>query len=171
MPIGFKNRTDGNIDVAVHACLASLETQRCLAINTSGAVCVQEAPGNPFPHIVLRGGIQGPNFFSKSIDEATVTLKNAALRPSIIVDCSHDNSGKQYQEQKMVFNTLIEQITHTDSAIRGIMLESYLRGSNQSLEGTVAPDISVTDPCLDWESTKQLIEQGASKIALCIPCV
>lgn len=168
MPIGFKNRTDGNFDVAISACLSAKEAHHYLGIDLDGKVKQHYGHGNPFAHIVLRGGGSGPNFDEKSLKKAKQKLEDAGLTPSLIVDCSHDNCQKNHLLQRAVFTALIEQSSRDQCPVRGIMLESFLQESNQSLSDSLARGVSITDPCLDWQSTKELVEFGASRI--CTPC-
>lgn len=171
MPVGIKNRTDGSIDVAIAACIAASCEHTFLAIDDNGKVCQKRVTGNPLPHIVLRGGSGGPNFDAQSITETKEKLLKAALTPAIIVDCSHDNSKKNYYMQTEVFSTLLEQITHTDCPIRGIMLESFLQEGQQPIKEAVAKDISVTDGCLDWQSTNDFVLYAAAHISAYTPCM
>jgi 3-deoxy-7-phosphoheptulonate synthase len=149
MPIGFKNRTDGNIDVAIQGCSVAKNPSHFLSIDKTGKVCKIISKGNIHPHIVLRGGEMGPNYSYECVQNAKELLEMAALTPTLIVDCSHDNSRKNPYAQSDVFFDLIQQITATNSPIRGMMLESFWENS------------SFTDPCLDWNQTEQLIREGA----------
>ncbi len=161
MPVGFKNRTDGNIESAIHACLSAKEPHTFLAIDSSGKICKETTRGNVYPHIVLRGGELMPNYDSASIGLASALLHQASLPATLIVDCSHDNCKKSHLAQTDIFLYLIEQVKSGSRAIRGLMLESFLLAANQPIENP-SPYISITDPCLDWPTTEQLIVQAAS---------
>ena len=173
MPVGFKNRTDGNIDIAISGCLTAMQEHRYIGMDQNGQIALKHASGNPFAHLVLRGGSSGPNYEAVSIQQAIQKLQKVNLPPSSIVDCSHDNSKKNHRQQSAIFRSLITQITHSSSPIRGIMLESFLLEANQPVKSSQAilPDVSITDPCLDWESTKQLIEHEALRLTECISYV
>lgn len=165
MPVGFKNRPDGSIDVAISACLSAKQPHSTLTIGPHGNLILHNVPGNCMPHIVLRGGSSGPNYDLQSQEAACEKLQRAQLTQSILVDCSHDNCKKNHRLQEPVFSALIEQIAHTDSPIRGIMLESFLHESRQSMNGPISDTVSITDPCLDWQSTKKLILWAHSMLA------
>lgn len=163
MPIAFKNSTQGCSDIAINGMIAAMKPHRRLGISIDGTICVEQTPGNRDVHIALRGGSQAPNYDFSSITSLRKTLKEHQLPEKIIVDCSHDNSPQHEEEQKEVFSNVIEQTLRGNEAIRGIILESYLHGGRQkfSYDGTIDPKISVTDPCLDWETTAQLLREGA----------
>jgi len=149
MPIGFKNRCDGNIDMAINACLTAKEVHHYLGINDDGYLVEVKSRGNPLPHLVLRGSEAKPNFDYQSIVEASHRLQVAGLVDAIIVDCSHDNSQRNYLQQPEVFLSAMQ------SPIRGIMVESFLEAGAQSFP--INKRQSITDPCLDWQATEDLI--------------
>lgn len=164
MPVGFKNRTDGNIEVAIQSILAANRAHTFLSIGNEGQVCIKKSSGNIFPHLVLRGGEQNENFDKASITSAAKLLQTAKLPLGIIVDCSHDNSKKSCFRQGKIFSYLIHEKIAGLSALRGIMLESFLlEGTQSTLTSKVysleeiAYGASLTDPCLDWQATKALI--------------
>ncbi len=171
MPIGIKNRSDGNIDIAVGACITAKEAQSFLTINDEGMLTQVTTTGNPLPHIVLRGSDQGPNFDHRSIATAAKKLKEANLTESIIIDCSHDNSEKNYARQEIVFSSVIEQVLTGKSPIRGIMIESFLEAGAQSEPLSKEIGKSITDPCLDWQTTEALIREAAFTLKTkALPC-
>ncbi len=159
MPVGFKNCTDGSLDKAIHAMVASQTPQSFIGVDPHGKTCIVSTKGNPWTHIVLRGG-QRPNYDSVSIEEACQKLRTARLRESIVVDCSHGNSRKQFREQERVLKNIISQRLEETPALVGAMLESNLEEGNQP--NTVDIDrltygVSVTDACISWESTEKLL--------------
>lgn len=170
MPVGFKNSTDGALDTAINSMIAAKSPQSFLGIDPHGKGCVVKTKGNPYAHIVLRGG-KRPNYDSVSIREAVETLKKKNLSQAIIVDCSHSNSGKKFQGQSVAWEDVINQYINGNSAIKGLMLESNLCEGNQSLScgpENLAYGISVTDECISWEETEELILTGRDKIITAI---
>lgn len=161
MPIGFKNRTCGSIDTAINAIIAAKSKHQFLGINDDGIISKIEGNGNKHAHLVLRGGDEKPNFDPLSIARACHALRQQELTESIIVDCSHDNSQKKYWQQSQVFSFLIDQVRRGESKIRGLMLESYLLAGNQAASMVKEKGMSVTDPCLDWQTTEKLVRQSA----------
>jgi 3-deoxy-7-phosphoheptulonate synthase len=159
MPVGFKNCTDGGLDTALNAMIAAGSPQSFLGIDPEGKACIVKTTGNPFTHIVLRGG-RRPNYDSVSIREAVRLLRNRHLPEAVIVDCSHANSGKRYKEQTVVWQDVINQRAGGTDAIIGLMLESNLREGRQDYEGclnTLQFGVSITDACIDWKTTEELI--------------
>ncbi len=166
MPVGIKNRDDGNIDIAIQACLTAREPHHFLGINDSGNICQQVTKGNSLLHLVLRGANTGPNYSSSKIADASKRLKQASLLESIVVDCSHDNSQRDHLQQPKVFSDIITQITSSNSPVKGIMLESFLEEGSTNSVADAFLGRSITDPCLDWQTTEQIIRQGADMLRL-----
>ncbi len=159
MPVGFKNCTDGGLDTALNAMIAAGSPQSFLGIDPEGKACIVKTTGNPFTHIVLRGG-RRPNYDSVSIREALRLLRDKNLPEAVIVDCSHANSRKRYEEQTVVWQDVINQRVGGTDAIIGLMLESNLREGRQDYNGrldTLRYGVSITDACMDWETTEELI--------------
>lgn len=181
MPIAFKNSTQGCMDIAINGMIAAMRPHRRLGISSDGKISVEQTLGNQDVHIALRGGNQAPNFDSCSINSLRKLLRQHQLPEKIIVDCSHDNSPQHEEEQRTVFLNVIEQSLEGNESIRGVILESYLQRGRQkfSHDGISDPNISVTDPCLDWESTAQLLREGAlllknrqkTRLQETIPCI
>ena len=168
MPLGFKNGTDGNLDTAINAIRAASSPQTFLGINQDGQASAVTTQGNPNCHMVLRGGTHGPNYSAADIQKVENSLKEAKLTPSIMVDCSHENSGKKPEQQPAVFNEILSQITSGNTSIIGAMLESNLNGGNQSLPASLDElqyGVSITDGCINWESTEKLIRAAHSSLA------
>lgn len=164
MPVGFKNGTDGNIDVAINALKSSASPHRFLGINQQGQVTLIKTSGNPHGHVILRGG-KKPNYQAEHIAEFEQKLSQAGIQPTFIVDCSHGNSSKDYRRQPEVFKAIIEQIRTGNKSIVGVMLESHLNAGNQAISANLddlAYGVSITDGCIDWETTQTLLEEAAA---------
>ena len=166
MPVGFKNGTDGNIQVAVHALKSAKTPHNFLGINQKGQVSVFQTRGNAHGHVILRGGNQ-PNFEAENIKLVEEQLKTANLSPRIVVDCSHGNTNKDYRLQSMVFENIIQQILDGNSSIVGMMLESNLYAGSQAITGNredLKYGVSVTDKCINWEETERIILAAHAKL-------
>ncbi len=166
MPVGFKNGTDGNIQVAVNALKSAKTPHNFLGINQKGQVSVFQTRGNAHGHVILRGGNQ-PNFEAENIKLVEEQLKTANLSPRIVVDCSHGNTNKDYRLQSMVFENIIQQIVDGNSSIVGMMLESNLYEGSQAITGNredLQYGVSVTDKCINWEETERIILAAHAKL-------
>jgi len=166
MPVGFKNGTDGSLSVAVNAMLAARAPQTFLGIENDGSTSIVRTTGNPFGHIVLRGGIR-PNYDPVSLEDTSQRLIQHNLPNAIMVDCSHANSGKKFSAQGFVFKSVIEQRLEGNRSIIGLMLESHLKEGSQKLGEN--PDdlqygISITDQCINWETTEQLLRHANTRL-------
>jgi 3-deoxy-7-phosphoheptulonate synthase len=160
MPTAFKNSTTGNIEVAVHGVVTASSPHTFLGINAEGKASVIKSEGNPYGHVVLRGGDNKPNYDPDSISKSLDLLKQHRLPPRLIIDCSHDNSMRRHEQQPHVFQSVIHQFLEGEKSLRGLILESHLSAGNQPLTDNLAAlkyAVSITDPCLDWDSTEQLI--------------
>jgi 3-deoxy-7-phosphoheptulonate synthase len=159
MPVGFKNCTDGGLDTAINAIIASAAPQSFLGIDSHGQTCIVQTTGNPHTHLVLRGGTR-PNYDSVSVMEALELLREKNLPGIIMIDCSHGNSRKNHRFQSVVWQDAINQRMDGNSAIVGLMLESNLCEGNQkntSQLSTMKYGVSITDACISWEVTERLI--------------
>jgi len=159
MPVGFKNCTDGGLTTAVNAMLAARSPQSFLGIDQNGTTCVVKTTGNPYTHLVLRGG-KRPNYDSVSIEDARSLLQEKGLPESILVDCSHDNSRSRHQNQPVVWRDIIQQRLNGNDALIGMMLESNLFEGKQPRSEDSANlqyGVSITDACISWETTKDLL--------------
>ena len=159
MPVGFKNGTDGNLSVAMNAMIASGSPQHFLGIDHNGQASLVTTTGNPFAHLVLRGG-RRPNYDSFSIREALDMLHEKKLHEAIVVDCSHANSRKRFREQAVVWKDAVQQRISGTDAIIGLMVESNLMEGAQENTGnlgSMAYGVSITDACISWETTAELI--------------
>jgi 3-deoxy-7-phosphoheptulonate synthase len=159
MPVGFKNCTDGGLDTAINAIIASAAPQSFLGIDSHGQTCIVQTTGNPHTHLVLRGGTR-PNYDSVSVMEALELLRKNNLPEIIMIDCSHGNSRKNHRFQSVAWQDAINQRIDGNSAIVGLMLESNLyegTQKNTSQLPTMKYGVSITDACISWESTERLI--------------
>ena len=166
MPVGFKNGTDGNLCSAINALVAARAPQAFLGIDKDGRTCIVQTDGNPWGHIVLRGGGR-PNYDPISIEEARLMLIEKHLPEAIVVDCSHANCHKMHQGQPSVWRNVIDQVIGGSEAIVGLMLESNLYEGNQKYNGDLAKlkyGVSITDECISWETTEQLLLGAREKI-------
>jgi 3-deoxy-7-phosphoheptulonate synthase len=160
MPVAFKNSTDGNIESAVNGCLTASYPHAFLGLNEDGVLSIRHSKGNPDTHVVLRGGDDKPNYDQESIRRTLQLLRCAGLPERVVIDCSHDNCDKDHEQQQLVFAKVMQHMLSGESAIRGLMLESYLKAGNQPLSGALHRlhfGVSVTDPCLSWQATEDLI--------------
>ena len=158
MPVGFKNGTDGNLNIALNALQSAASGHSFFGINQRGEVSLVQTAGNPDGHIILRGGSK-PNYDEQSIGEALAKLDKLQLPRGIVVDCSHGNSNKDHNRQgEVALNVLSQRLTGND-AIIGIMLESHLHAGRQDLIDGKAEKygVSVTDACIDWDTTATLL--------------
>ena len=170
MPVGFKNCTDGGLDTALNAMIAAGSPQSFLGIDPNGRASIVKTTGNPFTHIVLRGG-RRPNYDSVSIREAMRLLREKGLSETVIVDCSHANSRKRYKEQKIVWQDVINQRVSGNHGIIGLMLESHLKEGRQDFKADRSRlkfGVSITDACISWETTEQLILAAHDQLESCL---
>jgi 3-deoxy-7-phosphoheptulonate synthase len=163
MPIGFKNNTEGNIQVAIDAVNVAQYSHPLLSLTPTGTLATTYTRGNQHCHIILRGSHTTQNYSAKQIQKAAALLQNAELPPYLMVDCSHGNSKKNYLNQSHVIDALVEQIKIRVSAICGIMLESNLAAGRQDFKTKQALVYgqSITDGCIGWEETQTLLEELA----------
>jgi len=165
MPVGFKNATDGGIQVALDAMAASAHAHSFLGIDQNGMTAIVRTAGNPDVHLVLRGGNDKPNYQPANMAYTKVAVGAVAKLPRVImVDCSHGNSGKDYRKQPQVFNDLIGQIKAGEQAILGMMLESHLGEGNQKLTKDLKYGVSITDGCIDWKTTEELLRKAHANL-------
>jgi len=165
--IGFKNGTDGSLTVAINALQSVASPHRFLGINSEGNVSIITTKGNPYAHVVLRGGNGKPNYDSVSVSICEQELQSAGIAPNIMIDCSHANSNKDHNLQPLVLNNVVNQITEGNKSIIGVMIESHLSGGNQKLSSNpeeMAYGVSVTDACVDWETTETALMSMADKL-------
>jgi 3-deoxy-7-phosphoheptulonate synthase len=161
MPVGFKNRTDGDVQVAVDAVRAAAAPHAFAGIDDNGAPAVLYTTGNPDGHVILRGGKGAPNHDAEGIAEALSRLSAAGLPERLVVDASHDNSGKDPARQMLAAGQIADQVADGNGAIVGVMLESFLVEGRQDLgDGSeLTYGQSITDPCMDWDATISVLGQ------------
>jgi 3-deoxy-7-phosphoheptulonate synthase len=166
MPVGFKNGTDGSLGVAINAMIAASRPHSFLGVDGAGRVGVVRTAGNPHCHIVLRGGAAGPNYSSAEVIKAIAALQKAHVNPGVMIDASHDNSGKDPMRQPAVLSDVGAQIRGGQQHIIGVMLESHLRAGRQELldKATLTYGQSVTDGCIAFDSTCEVLEAFAADV-------
>ncbi|VVN09236.1 Phospho-2-dehydro-3-deoxyheptonate aldolase, Tyr-sensitive [Pseudomonas fluorescens] len=164
MAVGFKNGTDGSISVASDAMRSAAHPHRHFGVDSQGHPAIVHTSGNPDTHLVLRGGHRGPNYDRDSVAQVNSDLKKLQIPARIMVDCSHANSGKDPLRQPAVFNDVLDQRLQGDSTLIGMMLESHLFEGCQALTPSLRYGISVTDACLGWNATEQLLRQAATRL-------
>ncbi len=168
MPVGFKNGTSGNFQIAIDAIQAAAQPHRFLSVTKSGASAIISTHGNDTCHVILRGGATtGTNYDAASIREVRRALEDKGLEPAIMVDCSHANSEKDFHKQPRVSAALASQIAGGDSSIRAVMIESHLKEGAQKLvpeRDQLVYGISVTDACVGWETTVAMVKELAGAV-------
>lgn len=176
MPVGIKNGTDGSLDVAIDGCVAAAAAQSFLGIDDGGRAALVRTSGNPDAHVILRGSSSGPNYSAAHVDAAARALRGAGMPARLVIDASHGNSGKDHHRQAVVAHELAEQVAAERAQgapggrrIAGVMLESFLVGGAQRLDPR--PDHpplvrgqSVTDACLSWETTEEVLVHMAAAV-------
>ena len=168
MPVGFKNGTDGDAQIAVDAMIAARSEHAFLGIDHFGQTCVVHTRGNPYGHLVLRGGKDGPNFGEEAIAAAQELLRKSDVSSRLLVDCSHGNSNKDHTRQNIALHSIVEQRLAGNADIIGCMLESNLNSGSQSINGSVADlqyGVSVTDSCIGWDETEALLREAHEALA------
>jgi 3-deoxy-7-phosphoheptulonate synthase len=166
MPVGFKNRTDGNVQVAVDAVRAAGVAHAFAGIDESGTPAILYTRGNEDSHVILRGGKGAPNYDAESVAQAIGLLRAASLPERVMIDLSHDNSGKDPERQPAVADAVAEQISAGQSAICGVMLESFLVAGRQDLDSgkDLVYGQSITDGCIGWETTVDVLDTLAAAV-------
>jgi len=168
MPIGFKNGTDGSLQIALDAMQSARTQHNFVGIDQDGITSIIRTTGNPVGHIVLRGGRLQPNYDRDSIRAAETKLAQTGLPSVLMVDCSHANSGKQHARQEEVWHSVIAQRAAGTRSLIGMMVESNLHEGNQPFPVKPAAlryGVSITDACLGWDATERMLRQGADALA------
>jgi 3-deoxy-7-phosphoheptulonate synthase len=165
-PVGFKNGTSGNVQIAIDAILSAAHSHSFLGLTKSGQSAILVTTGNPDCHIILRGGRGTVNYTAESVAETAAKMEQAGLPPRIMIDFSHANCGKDYRRQSIVCHDVARQITSGDKRILGVMIESNLvAGSQQLIPGQpLVYGQSITDPCIDWPETHTLLAELAAAV-------
>ncbi len=166
MPVGFKNGTDGDVQVAVDACRASATGHTFFGVTPVGAAAVVKTAGNPDTHVILRGGRTGPNYEVSHVSKALDLVAGAGLPRRLMVDASHDNSGKDHRRQPFVAAAIAEQVAAGEDGLTGVMLESFLREGKQKPgpPATLTYGQSVTDACMDFDTTTAVLDDLAAAV-------
>lgn len=168
MPVGFKNSTEGNLQVAINAMESAFQPHTFLGIDQDGQTCVVRTTGNPWGHVVLRGGHARPNYDAQSLEDAEQRLRKAGLEPVLMVDCSHANANKKYELQEVVWNDLVQQRVGGNQHLIGMMVESNLEAGTQKIPADrtqLRYGVSVTDPCVDWETTERMLRHAHAQMS------
>jgi len=171
-PVGFKNGTDGGLQVAINALLSVSRPHRFLGINPQGEVAIIRTGGNRYGHIVLRGGAKGPNYDSVTVALVEKELLKNKLAANIMIDCSHANSNKDPSLQPLVMQDVAHQIVEGNQAIVGVMVESNIHAGNQSIPADLKQlkyGVSVTDGCIDWPTTEKMLRDARTKLKDALP--
>ena len=166
--VGFKNGTDGGLTVAVNAMQSVSSPHRFLGINPRGQVSVVTTKGNPYAHVVLRGGSNGPNYDSIHVSKCEKALAKGGVGGNIMIDCSHANSSKNPEIQPQVLSDITHQILRGNNSIIGVMLESFINSGNQPIPENLENlkyGVSVTDACMDWSTTERSILEMSEKLS------
>lgn len=165
--VGFKNGTDGGLTVAINAIQSAANPHRFLGINSEGRSSIITTKGNAYSHVVLRGGDGKPNYDSVSVSLCEQELKKAGITPRIMVDCSHANSNKNHELQPLVLDNVANQIMEGNTSICGVMVESHINAGNQKIPANLDDlkyGVSITDACIDWETTEKSLRSMREKI-------
>ncbi len=166
MPVGFKNSTEGNLEIAVNAMESARHPHAFLGINQDGQTSIIHTQGNSDTHLILRGG-RNPNYDSETIRASQALLAKAGLPTQLMVDCSHGQTKKDYTRQPKVLADVVAQIDGGERAIMGFMLESHLNAGNQAIENGgdgLAYGVSITDACIDWDTTERCLTEAAAAL-------
>jgi 3-deoxy-7-phosphoheptulonate synthase len=170
--VGFKNGTDGSLSAAINSLQSISSPHRFLGINKEGQVSIITTKGNPYGHVVLRGGNGKPNYDSVSVSLCEKELHNAGVSNNIMVDCSHANSDKNHELQPLVLDNVANQIMEGNRSIIGVMVESNIGAGNQKIDPDLSKlqyGVSVTDACIDWDTTEKTLTAVAEKLRKVLP--
>lgn len=166
-PVGFKNGTDGNLQIAIDAMKAAQHPHSFLGINREGRTSIIQTSGNPDVHMVLRGGSRKVNYHPEDIVHTEEQLNKNGLTPTIMVDCSHGNSNKDYQKQPEVLECVVDQMLAGNKSLSGVMIESNLEAGNQKIPADITQlkyGVSITDACIDWATTEEILIKAHSRL-------
>jgi 3-deoxy-7-phosphoheptulonate synthase len=171
-PVGFKNGTNGSLEVAINALQSASRPHSFLGINANGQSAVVRTTGNHYGHVVLRGGSEGPNYDTVTVALCEKELTKNKLPPNIVVDCSHANARKDPALQPLVLNDCVHQILEGNRSIVGFMIESNLAWGNQAIpadRSQLKYGVSITDACVDWATTEQMLREARAKLKEALP--
>jgi 3-deoxy-7-phosphoheptulonate synthase len=167
MPVGFKNGTDGGVEVALNALESVGAPHHFLGVNQQGQSAVIRTKGNKYGHVILRGGNKGPNFDSVHVALVDGELAKRKLRRAIVIDCSHANSNKDHKLQPLVMDNVVEQAAEGNHSVVGVMIESNLAEGKQGIPKDLKQlkhGVSVTDACVGWDATEQMLRKAAARL-------
>lgn len=167
MPVGFKNGTDGDLAKAANAVQSAQHGHSFIGIDQDGQTCIFKTHGNRSGHVIMRGGSGGPNYYEEDIEKAEDLLSDMGITPSILIDCSHANSGKKHSRQSRVMRAALDLRTRGHNSVRGVMLESNLVSGRQDVGNNLANltyGLSITDACVGWDETEELIARAAHQL-------
>jgi 3-deoxy-7-phosphoheptulonate synthase len=166
MPVGFKNGTEGGIQIAIDAVRAASHPHHFLGVTEQGLAGIVATRGNPDCHIILRGGASGPNSDASSVQKALSALRQAGVAPRLVVDLSHGNSGKDYRRQPLVAREVAAQMAAGERGIAGVMMESFIEEGRQDLRDPqqLVYGQSITDACLGWDATVPVLQELAAAV-------
>ncbi len=166
MPVGFKNGTDGGVQIAIDAVRAAAHHHRFLGVTEQGLAGIVSTRGNPDCHVILRGGQEGPNYDASHVQKTLAALRDSKLPPRLMVDASHGNSDKDFRRQPVVARDVASQVAQGEAGIIGVMLESFLVEGRQDLKDrrTLVHGQSITDACLSWETTVPVLRELAAAV-------
>ncbi|MBN2546375.1 MAG: 3-deoxy-7-phosphoheptulonate synthase [Spirochaetes bacterium] len=168
-PIGFKNSTTGNIDIAINAIISSRQSHHFIGIDKKGQTSILKTSGNKYTHLILRGSDKTPNYYEECIESTEELIIKSNLKPNIIIDCSHGNSSKQFKRQKNVLKYIIDLKNYGNKSIKGFMLESNLKEGNQVIpenKNEIFYGQSVTDACIGWQETEEILLNAYNNLML-----
>ena len=171
-PVGFKNGTNGDIGIAINAIVSASRPHSFLGLSSEGRSAIVRTRGNPYGHVVLRGGDGRPNYDTVSVRMAEEILEKAGLAPNIVVDCSHANSFKQPELQPLVLADVVHQVRLGSESLVGAMIESNLVAGNQPIPADLKQlryGCSVTDACVDWDTTANMLREAAQLLREALP--
>ncbi|TGN20893.1 3-deoxy-7-phosphoheptulonate synthase [Leptospira idonii] len=164
-PIGFKNGTDGNVQIAIDAIRSAGSSHHFLSVTNQGTSAIFKTAGNTDTHVILRGGNKGPNYDEQSINELGAQIEKNNLPPKVMIDCSHGNSQKDFRKQPLVLDSVGEQFSNGSKYILGVMIESHLQEGSQSIDAKpLVYGKSITDACVSWETTVPMLEKLAEAV-------
>ncbi len=169
-PVGFKNGTDGNLQIAIDAMGAACHPHSFLGINREGRTSIVRTTGNPDVHIVLRGGNDKPNYEAADIAMAQEKLDEAGIKTTLMVDCSHANSLKDHNRQEAVMQDVMAQVAAGNAKIGSLMIESFLKEGNQKMADKLEDleyGVSITDKCVNWETTERMLRHAHAALKAC----
>lgn len=165
LPVGFKNGTDGSVQVAIDAMRSAAYGHQYMGVDEQGQIALLQAAGNTDTHLVLRGGQHGTNYDALSVRAASSAMEQSGLQPSIMVDCNHANSGKNPLRQPEILRDVLQQKLSGNKSLRAVMIESHLEEGSQALGKSMHYGVSVTDACLGWAKTERMLLEAAEQLA------